>query len=236
MNDLHPSFPTPPPVPWTPADVFFGLVFFVLWMVGFAGLGAVAERLSLPFDLGLLVVFGELVLLVPVWYIGLVKYRRSWADLGLRPFRWNAVAMGCGLMVLSALFNMVYAALLALFDLQVQPDFSQLFTETSYPLALFFGGAVVAPVVEEIFFRGFVFAGLRTRWGWQNAAVVSAGLFALAHFVPTSILPIFLLGLIFALLYQVSGSIWPAILMHMLTNTLALSAAYAISQGWVPAG
>jgi membrane protease YdiL (CAAX protease family) len=40
--------------------------------------------------------------------------------------------------------------------------------------------------------------------------------------------------MIFAFLYQVSGSIWPAILMHMLTNSLALSAAYAISQGWVP--
>ncbi|MEW5957318.1 MAG: CPBP family intramembrane glutamic endopeptidase [Chloroflexota bacterium] len=47
-------------------------------------------------------------------------------------------------------------------------------------------------------------------------------------------LPIFMLGLIFAYLYQVSGSIWPAILMHILTNTLALSVAYAMSQGWAP--
>jgi membrane protease YdiL (CAAX protease family) len=39
--------------------------------------------------------------------------------------------------------------------------------------------------------------------------------------------------MIFAFLYQVSGSIWPAILMHMLTNAIALSAAYAISQGWI---
>ena len=64
---------------------------------------------------------------------------------------------------------------------------------------------------------------------------MSAGLFALAHILPTSFLPILILGLIFSLLYHVSGSIWPAILMHMLTNIVALSAAYAISQGWVPA-
>ena len=64
--------------------------------------------------------------------------------------------------------------------------------------------------------------------------MVSAGLFALVHFVPTSILPILLLGLIFAFLYQISGSIWPAILMHMLTNTVALLSAYAVSQGWMP--
>ena len=81
---------------------------------------------------------------------------------------------------------------------------------------------------------GFVFTGLRRRMDWKQAALASAGLFALAHFMPTSILPIFLLGLIFAYLFQFSGSIWPAIFMHMLTNTVALSAAYAVSQGWIP--
>ena len=75
--------------------------------------------------------------------------------------------------------------------------------------------------------------GLRGKWGWPKAALVSAGLFAVAHVIPTSILPIFILGLIFAFLYQASGSIWPAILMHMLTNTVALLVAYATSQGWL---
>ena len=93
---------------------------------------------------------------------------------------------------------------------------------------------MVAPFVEEVFFRGFVFSGLIKKWDWKGAAFVSAALFAVAHVVPTSLLPIFILGWIFAFLYKISGSIWPAILMHMLTNTLALSAAYAISQGWVP--
>jgi hypothetical protein len=109
-----------------------------------------------------------------------------------------------------------------------------MFDNTNFPLALLVGGAILAPLVEEIFFRGFVFAGLRQRWNWQKAALISAGLFALVHFVPTSVIPIFILGFIFALLYQASGSIWPAILMHMLTNTLALSAAYFMSQGRVP--
>jgi membrane protease YdiL (CAAX protease family) len=63
--------------------------------------------------------------------------------------------------------------------------------------------------------------------------LLSAGLFALAHILPTSILPIFILGVIFAYLYQISGSIWPAIIMHMLTNILALSVAYGLSQGWL---
>jgi membrane protease YdiL (CAAX protease family) len=200
-----------PPVPWTPRDVTWGLGVFLLWILFFAIAGLLGEELELPIDAGLLVVFGEAVLLLPL-----------------------AVGMGCGLMVLSLLFNLIYAAFLSLFNLQIQPDIALMFENTSFPLALLFGGAVVAPFVEEIFFRGFVFTGLRQRFGWKQAALASAGLFALAHFIPTSVVPIFILGLIFAFLFQFSGSVWPAILMHMLTNTVALSAAYAISQGWIP--
>ena len=225
----------PLPVPWTPADVGWGLVVFVGWMIVFGAIGLLGEEIGLPIDTGVIVVFGEAILLLPVWYFTIHKYGATWTDLGLRDFRPAAVGTGCGLMVLSAVFNFIYAMLLGLFNLRVQPDITLIFQNTNFPLLLFVGGAVVAPVVEEIFFRGFVFTGLGRRWGWSRAALASAGLFALAHFLPTALLPIFILGLIFAYLYQISGSIWPAILMHMLTNTLALSAAYAVSQGWVPA-
>ena len=174
------------------------------------------------------------LLLIPAWYFSVRKYRVSWADLGLRRFQPVVVGLGCGLMVLSLLFNLIYAAILGAFGLQIQPDIEMMFENTNFPIILLLVGAVVAPFVEELFFRGFVFPGLRTRWDWKIAAVASAGLFAMAHVIPTSIIPIFILGLIFAVLYQISGSIWPSVLMHMLTNTIALSAAYAVSQDWVP--
>jgi hypothetical protein len=225
--------PTPPPVPWTPRDVAGGLLVFVLWILFFVGMGLAGAQLDLPVDTGLVIVFGEAILLVPAWYFTVHKYGASWADLGLRPFQAGAVGLGCGLMLASVLVNFVYATFLAQFGLQIQPELQQIFDGAAFPAVLFFGGAVVAPVVEEIFFRGFVFTGLRGKWGWPTAALASAGLFALAHVLPTSFLPIFILGLIFAWLYQVSGSIWPAILMHMLTNSVALLLAYALSQGWV---
>lgn len=232
---FSPNQPVPyPPVPWTPGDVVWGLILFLIWTLLFGVIGLAAERMGWPVDLGVLVLFGEAILLVPVWYLTVRKYKIPWTDLGLRNFSGGAVGLGCGLMALSLLFNLGYAALLSFFDLQMQPDIAIAFESTRFPFLLLFGGAVVAPLVEEIFFRGFVFAGLRGRWNWQAAAIISAGLFALAHFVPTSILPIFLLGLIFAFLYQISGSIWPAILMHMLTNAVALISAYAVSQGWLP--
>lgn len=214
-----------------------GLLIFVLWILFFITVGSIGMQFHLPLDTGIVIVFGEAVLLLPVWYLTIHKYGATWADLGLRQFQPGAVGLGCGLMVVSVLFNLLYIVLLNLYDnqiQQIQPEISQIFDSTSFPVALLFGGAVVAPLVEELFFRGFVFPGLRSKWGWRKAAVVSAGLFALAHIAPISILPIFFLGLIFAFLYQTSGSIWPGILMHVLTNTVTLVGAYANAQGWLP--
>jgi membrane protease YdiL (CAAX protease family) len=224
---------SPPPVPWTPRDVAWGLLVFGGWLLFFLVVGLLRAKQSLPLDAGLIIVFGELILLLPAWYFTVYKYGGSWADLGLRAFRPQAVRLGCGLMIASLAFNFIYASLLSRFGLEIQPNIELIFQATDFPLILLFGGAIIAPFVEEIFFRGFVFTGLRGRWGWSRAALASAGLFALVHLIPTSILPIFILGLIFAYLFQVSGSIWPAVLMHMLTNSAALFLAYAVSQGWV---
>lgn len=237
MNVTPQSEPPPAAVPWTFSDVMWGLAGFVVWLVLFGVVSFVGQESQLPLDTGLIIVFGEAVLLLPVWYFTIHKYGVSWADLGLRGFRPGAVGMGCGLMAISLLFNLIYLSILRVFDSsieQIQPGLDQIFDKSEFPLAIFLGAAVVAPFVEEIFFRGFIFSGLRNRWDWKKAAVVSAGLFALAHIMPTALLPIFVLGLIFAFLYQESGSIWPAILMHMLTNSVAILVAYAMSQGWQP--
>jgi len=224
-----------PTVPWTPRDVFWGLMASLLLVLVLLIIGVIVEQLNFSIDSSLVVVLGTSLLLLPLWYFTVFKYNVSWGALGLRRFQPQAVGLGCGLMLLSMLFNLIYAAILGMYGYQIQPDIAPLFNETQFPLLLLVGGAFIAPIIEELFFRGFVFAGLRKRWDWKKAAMGSAILFALAHVVPTSIPPIFILGVIFAFLYQISGSIWPAIIMHMLTNAIALSAAYAISQGWIPA-
>lgn len=224
--------PESPHVPWTTRDVWLGISSFIIWIVLVIGLRMWMAQATIEGDLrgvGLLVSLGELLLLVPVWLLTIRKYNIGWQQLGLRPFAPAALRLGCGLMLVSFLFNAIYGMFLGLFGLRMQVDLIPIFESLPSPLLFFIGGAVIAPVVEEIFFRGFVFAGLRPRYGWQKAAVISAVLFALLHFTLTAILPIFILGLIFAYLYQISESIWPPILMHMLTNALALGAAYAVA-------
>ena len=217
-------------IPWTTRDTWLGIVVFGLWLVAYLAVAVLIRMVELSVNAGLLIAIAELLFLVPVWWFTVRKYGAGWDALGLRAFRGSFLSMGCGLMILSFLFNAAYGLFLSQFGLRTQIDLIPVFAELSYPLILFVAGAIIAPVVEEIFFRGFVFAGLRPRYGWKKAALISSLLFALIHLQPTAFLPIFLLGLIFALLYQYSGSIWPAILMHFATNALGLGVAYLAAE------
>ena len=221
--------PSYPPVPWSTRDVWLGLAVFGLLVAAAIPFALLAQSRSLDLNLGLVVSLGESLLLVPVWFLAVRKYGVGWDTLGLRSFKWETLGLGCGLMLLSLGFNLLYGLFLGLFGLRMQPDLVPILAQLSSPWVLLIGGAIVAPIVEEIFFRGFVFAGLRPRYGWQRAAAISSVLFALIHLTPTAIMPIFILGYIFAYLYQRSGSIWPAILMHSATNALALGAAYIMA-------
>jgi membrane protease YdiL (CAAX protease family) len=102
------------------------------------------------------------------------------------------------------------------------------------PFSFLMAGVIVAPLVEELFFRGFVFSGLRTRYGWPKAATLSSLLFTVFHLQPLAIPPMLLLGYFVALLYQRSRSLWPSILMHMLMNALAPGVAYLATRIGIP--
>jgi uncharacterized protein len=226
IQDNLPGASSNPSVPWTTRDVWWvtGLLFLIMFLI------AVGVLLLNNIEIGLLLVGGELLLLIPVWWLGIRKYKISWSWVGLHRFALDSLALGCGLMVLSWGLNVIYGLFLSIFSLSIQQDYSTLFTDVSAAWGIMIGGAVVAPVVEEIIFRGFIFAGFRERYGWKTAALISSLLFAVIHFQPTAFLPIVVLGLIFAYLYQRSGSIWPAIIMHVSSNAIALGAAFLASE------
>jgi hypothetical protein len=60
----------------------------------------------------------------------------------------------------------------------------------------------VAPVVEEIFFRGYVFRAIAVRKDVRVAYLVSAMAFAAFHQLPTLMPVLFVVGLLFSLIYQ----------------------------------
>jgi membrane protease YdiL (CAAX protease family)/uncharacterized RDD family membrane protein YckC len=84
---------------------------------------------------------------------------------------------------------------------------------------------VLAPFAEELFFRGFFFAGLRQRWSLWPSAILSGAIFGLVHAPtgPTAAIPLAGLGVGLAWLYNKTGSIYPSMLAHLLNNAIAIS-------------
>lgn len=87
--------------------------------------------------------------------------------------------------------------------------------------ALLVIAAVGAPILEEIFFRGLLYGALRRRFGIAAGVLLSAVVFSLLHpQLPLGFLPIFVLGAVFALLYEWRQSLIPGMVMHALNNGL----------------
>jgi len=88
---------------------------------------------------------------------------------------------------------------------------------------------VIVPVGEEVFFRGFVYGGLRDRWGAIPAALASAVFFSIVHLQLVHALPILVLGVLLAFLYERTRSLVPVIVTHALNNVIAIA---SIWYGW----
>ena len=113
-------------------------------------------------------------------------------------------------------------------DLVVHPEQQQIinaFPRSGIGVALFVLVAVImAPLFEEIVFRGFLFRGLANSWGWVWGALASSAVFGLAHLQLDVFLPLAALGFALAWAYKHTGSLWTCIAMHGLFNLIAVAA------------
>jgi membrane protease YdiL (CAAX protease family) len=85
---------------------------------------------------------------------------------------------------------------------------------------------IVAPVCEELFFRGFFFAGLRRRLPFWAAGSISAVLFGAVHLGEANwvaALQLTILGLVLAGVYERTNSLWSNIAIHMFNNAIAFT-------------
>lgn len=99
---------------------------------------------------------------------------------------------------------------------------------------------VLAPVVEELIFRGVIFSGFQRIYPAFWAIFLSALLFALFHLNPWQLGPTFLLGLLLGYIRLRTGSLLVAIFTHALHNGLIFLSVYwsqwDLNQGWMQPG
>lgn len=156
---------------------------------------------------------------------------------------WFGLRLGVAVIISNILIG---GAFVALGVRQNQAEQYPLFAGDYLGQAGFFiGAALLAPIGEEILFRGYVFNTLRRIWaerprGQAGAYIISALLFALAHSLAATqgviglLAPAFAMGLLLAWGVQRSGSIVPSIVAHGLNNGLALAALLATVNGLAP--
>jgi membrane protease YdiL (CAAX protease family) len=86
---------------------------------------------------------------------------------------------------------------------------------------------ILAPIFEEIIFRGYILKGFLSTYSSKKAIIVSAIFFGLVHFYPYQIIGVIPLGLFFGWIYYKTGSIGITIILHSFTNLIGLFT------GWV---
>ncbi len=86
-------------------------------------------------------------------------------------------------------------------------------------------GVVVAPFAEELLFRGVLFAGLRQRMPLFPAAALSAAAFVVPHGLSV-VLPLFAAGLILALVYERTHSLFASVTAHGVFNLIGLGLSF----------
>jgi hypothetical protein len=103
--------------------------------------------------------------------------------------------------------------------------------------ALLISGALVvilvAPVCEELFFRGFLFRVLRLRMPLWGAALIDGVLFGLVHGSLVIVPILACLGIVLCWVYERTGTLFATIALHSLNNTISYGAS--TNNGWAPA-
>jgi membrane protease YdiL (CAAX protease family) len=79
---------------------------------------------------------------------------------------------------------------------------------------------VIAPVAEEILFRGVLYTAIKQRGRWHLALWTSSLLFALIHFYPVGFLSLIFLSMMLVFVYEQTKNLFAPILLHSLFNTV----------------
>ena len=228
-----PTSPGGSPKPWGLPAVLLALVVPALLL--FPGLFLdVPEDLSTGETVASLV--GTLVL-KDALFIGIAagfaiwRYRLGWESLGLRPFDrnlwWWPLVAAAGALAAVMAYSAVLIALGADEAAPQQEDLEEILGDrAALPLAAL-AIVFVAPLSEEIFFRGFIFGGLIRPFGPTGAMLATGLLFGAFHVTGVDslgvVLPFSLIGALFAWLYYRTGSLWPAIATHFLFNVVGFT-------------
>lgn len=206
------------------AQVIVGIVVGLLRFLG-VHLAAINESI-------ISAIFAAIVYLLTLTLViglpwAIKKYRTTKEDVGISDFpRWVDLLLApAGFVVyilLSAILLIIAAQIFPGLNTEQAQDtgFGELARGFEYLLA-FLTLVVIAPVAEEILFRGYLLGKLRKHVPLWVAILLTSLLFASLHWPVSVMIDVFVLSIVLCLLRVYSKSLWPSIFLHMIKNGIA---------------
>jgi membrane protease YdiL (CAAX protease family) len=229
----------PMPETWGLGEVLGLSLVFVLTLPVIAAAIGISQAPTLG-QLSTFAIVQNLLFIVLTVYVARMRYRLPLERLGLRVERWYrwlpaGLAVGAASIPLSLGAERIAVAVIgavvgtaraeAMSEQEHLTDvlagILQRPLTTAQIVWIVLLVCVLVPIGEEMFFRGFVYGTLR-RWGVVAATILSALFFGAVHQQIVHFLPIVILGVILAVLYERTGSLLPAMVVHAVNNLVAV--------------
>lgn len=194
------------------------------------------EAVSFPLPVLFLLTIQEGLTVIGIGLVALLGRRLKPKSLGLLHLGgwWILAWLGLGVAIIP--FRLAVGVLVYLATGGSLQDFmagsESDFVVIGYPLLggipVIFLVGVIAPIVEEMVFRGVLYTWLRKHGGVIVATVISSVLFGLVHANVAQGVAAFIMALTLALAYEHTRSLWVPIAMHIANNTLVFSFAFFV--------
>lgn len=224
--------------PWTAILVLVvalaaPLVLGIVAAVGVAIAGGDVEEL--PPGVLIALTFAQDVgfILAPLMVAGWFASRPRARDFGLTmPARpWVALAILAGVYFGFLAFSGIWISALGIDQEDQLPNELGVDDSTAALVLVLVLVTIVAPVAEELLFRGYMYRALRNWRGIVPAAVISGAIFGGIHAGSSPVgflVPLAALGVGLALLYEWTGSLVLPVALHAINNSIA----FGVSQDW----
>lgn len=165
-----------------------------------------------------------LATLAGIWLFVVRRYRARWSTLGLRLPRSGALGtlLFLGLALASGTIVVLYGLSWALDTVGIPARLTLMSDLPARSDPLFAvsmaGSLALAPVCEELLFRGVLYQAVRQRFGPWRGILASAVMYALLHLQPVMIPEMLLLGVVMALAFEQTRSLYPCMVLHVAYN------------------
>jgi len=168
--------------------------------------------------------------------LGIVRKRISWVSLGVSPnaWHWEYVPIAASLALGIIPFRVCAGVTIEVWaqgGLESLQSRNALFFSGGISwlsfVVIFIGIGILAPISEEMYFRGLIYKWLKQRWGVPIGVVISSLLFGVAHLDSIAVaVSALIMGVVLALAYERTKSLYMPIAIHIITNTFSVLLAF----------